>query len=77
MVFIDEYSSSSIDILVYCFSKSKLEDWLITKEEVIVEISNFVEKNNCEFAYPAQTIFLKREWDEKEIKRFKSSIYPP
>ncbi|MFY9089538.1 mechanosensitive ion channel family protein [Arcobacter aquimarinus] len=70
LVFIDEYSSSSIDILVYCFSKSpNWEDWLITKEEVIVEISKLVEKNNCEFAYPAQTIFLKKENEmKKEIE---------
>ena len=67
LVFIDEYASSSIDILVYCFSKSpNWEDWLITKEEVIIEISKLVEKNNCEFAYPAQTIFLK---NENEIKK--------
>lgn len=70
LVFIDEYASSSIDILVYCFSKSpNWEDWLITKEEVIVEISKLVEKNNCEFAYPAQTIFLKKEGEmKKEIE---------
>ena len=70
LVFIDEYASSSIDILVYCFSKSpNWEDWLITKEEVIVEISKLVKKNNCEFAYPAQTIFLKKENEmKKEIE---------
>lgn len=72
LVFIDEYASSSIDILVYCFSKSpNWEDWLITKEEVIVEISKLVKKNNCEFAYPAQTIFLKKENEvKKEIEEF-------
>lgn len=70
LVFIDEYASSSIDILVYCFSKSpNWEDWLITKEEVIVGISKLVKKNNCEFAYPAQTIFLKKENEmKKEIE---------
>jgi len=67
LVFVDEYSSSSIDILVYCFSKSPVwEEWLIAKEEVMVEISKLVEKNNCAFAYPAQTIFLKNDNETKE-----------
>ncbi|MBD3830536.1 MAG: mechanosensitive ion channel family protein, partial [Arcobacter sp.] len=62
LVFIDEYSSSSIDILIYCFSKSPVwEEWLETKEEVIIEIAKLVEKNNCEFAYPTQTLHLKNE----------------
>ena len=70
LVFIDEYSSSSIDILVYCFSKSPVwEEWLIAKEEVMIEIAKLVEKNNCSFAYPAQTIFFKHdELNNKKIE---------
>ncbi|MDD2888130.1 MAG: mechanosensitive ion channel family protein [Aliarcobacter sp.] len=62
LVFIDEFGSSSINILVYCFSKSpNWEEWLDTKEDVIIEISKLVEKNNCEFAYPTQAILLRKE----------------
>ena len=64
LVFIDEFGTSSINILVYCFSKSPMwEDWLDTKEEVMIEISKLVEKNSCEFAYPTQAILIKK--DEK------------
>ena len=64
LVFIDEFGASSINILVYCFSKSPMwEDWLDTKEEVMIEISKLVEKNSCEFAYPTQAILIKK--DEK------------
>ncbi|RXJ91755.1 hypothetical protein CRV01_01295 [Arcobacter sp. CECT 8983] len=60
LVYIDEFSSSSINILVYCFSKNpSWEEWLKTKEEVIIKISELVHKNNCQFAYPTQTLFLK------------------
>jgi MscS family membrane protein len=62
LVFIDEFNSSSIDILVYCFSKSpNWEEWLDTKEDVMIEISKLVEKNHCAFAYPTQAIVLRKE----------------
>ena len=68
LVFIDEFSSSSINILVYCFSKSPVwEDWLEAKEDVIIEITKLVEKNNCQFAYPTQTLHLKNEKEIEEI----------
>ncbi|MFV0562966.1 mechanosensitive ion channel family protein [Malaciobacter mytili] len=62
LVYIDEYASSSINILVYCFSRSPVwEEWLETKQDVIVKISQLVEKNNCAFAFPTQTIYLEKE----------------
>lgn len=65
LVFVDEYNSSSIDIMIYCFSKSPdWETWLEVKEDVIVKINDLVIKNNCEFAYPSQTVYLENE--EKE-----------
>ncbi len=65
LVYIDEYGASSINILIYCFSRSPVwEDWLAAKENVIVKIHELVAKNNCEFAYPSQTLFLKKVEDE-------------
>ncbi len=73
LVFIDEFSPSSIDILIYCFSKSPAwEDWLETKEDIMIKISKLVKKNHCDFAYPTQSIVVKKEDDElgkiEEIK---------
>ena len=73
LVFIDEFSPSSIDILIYCFSKSPAwEDWLETKEDIMIKISKLVKKNHCDFAYPTQSIVVKKEEDElgkiEEIK---------
>lgn len=68
LVFIDEFGASSINILVYCFSKSPMwEDWLDTKEEVIIEIAKLVEKNSCEFAYPTQAILIKKDEKIEEL----------
>ena len=64
LVYIDEFGATSINILVYCFSRSPVwEDWLDTKEDVMIKIARLVEKNHCEFAYPTQVVHLKK--DEK------------
>ena len=61
LVYIDEYTTSSINILIYCFSKSpNWEDWLATKQDIIVKVSQLVNKNNCSFAFPTQTIHLEK-----------------
>ena len=62
LVYIDEYDASSINILVYCFSRSpNWETWLEVKEDVIVKMSDLVYKNNCDFAFPTQSILLHKE----------------
>jgi len=62
LVYIDEYGDSSINILVYCFSRSPIwEDWLETKQDIIIKISDLVEKNHCSFAFPTQTIHIEKE----------------
>ncbi len=70
LVYVDEYSSSSINIMVYCFGKNpSWEEWLKTKEDVIVKIAELVKKNNCEFAYPTQTLWMKNnEISDSELK---------
>ena len=61
LVYVDEYNSSSIDILVYCFSKTtNWEEWLKVKEEVLYKIWDIIENNNLEFAYPTQKVFLDK-----------------
>jgi MscS family membrane protein len=61
LVYIDEYAASSINILIYCFSKSpNWEDWLATKQDIIIKVSQLVNKNNCSFAFPTQTIHLEK-----------------
>ena len=62
LVYIDEYDASSINILIYCFSRSpNWEDWLGVKENVIVRINELVLKNSCDFAFPTQSIILGKE----------------
>ena len=56
---------SSINILVYCFSRTVVwEEWLEVKEDVMFKIAEIMAKNNLEFAYPSLTIHQAE--DEKE-----------
>jgi MscS family membrane protein len=58
LVYLDEFSDSSINILVYCFSKSvRWEDWLRVKQDVMEKIMIILEENNLEFAFPSLSIY--------------------
>lgn len=53
LVFLDRYNDFSIDILIYCFSKTvNWAKWLEVKQDVMFKIAEILEKNNLSFAYP-------------------------
>jgi len=57
LVYLDEFSDSSINILVYAFSKSTVwNDWLKTKEDVMYQMMEILERNHLEFAFPTVTL---------------------
>ncbi|HEY9128974.1 MAG TPA: mechanosensitive ion channel family protein [Sulfurovum sp.] len=63
LVYLDEFADSSINILVYCFSRSVVwHEWLEVKEDVMFKIAEILKKNNLEFAYPT----LKLHHADKE-----------
>ena len=62
IVRIDQFSASSIDLLVRCFIKTNdYNDWLIAKENLAINIKKIVEKNNAAFAFPSQSIYIEKE----------------
>jgi len=57
MVYLDEFGSSSIDIMLYCFSRSVVwGEWHEVKEDVLFRIAEIVRANGLAFAYPTMTI---------------------
>ncbi|WP_104697089.1 MULTISPECIES: mechanosensitive ion channel family protein [unclassified Helicobacter] len=59
-VVLDTFEDSSINILVYCFSKSVVwGEFLNIKEDVMFKIMSIVEKNNLSFAFPSQSIYVE------------------
>lgn len=60
-VVLNELSDSSIDILVYCFSKAiSYGEFLLTKEEILLEIMRIVESMGLSFAFPSQSVYIEQ-----------------
>lgn len=62
LVYLDRYNEYSIDILIYCFSKTvNWAKWLEVKQDVMFEIAAILEKNNLSFAYPTNVQINRNE----------------
>lgn len=58
-VFIDKLSDSSIDIMIYCFTKTTAwGEWLALKETFALELKQIVESEGAAFAFPSRSIYL-------------------
>lgn len=57
---IDRFSDSSIDILIYCFTKTTVwGEWLAIKETLACEIKRIVETAGASFAFPSQSVYVE------------------
>jgi MscS family membrane protein len=57
MVYLDAFDDSSINILIYAFTKSTVwQEWLETKEDVMYKLMEIIERNHLAFAFPTVTI---------------------
>ena len=57
---LEKFNDSSIDILIYCFTKTNnWEKYLKIKEDLAVFIKNNVEEINLSFAFPSQSLYLE------------------
>ena len=70
LVYMDEFADSSINILIYCFSRSVVwQEWLSVKEDVMYKVAEILKKHNLDFAYPAMTVHLTKEQGKDEEKK--------
>ncbi len=62
---IDRFSNSSIDIMVYCFTRTTVwGEWLAEKERLAYRIKEIVEGAGTAFAFPSRSIYLAAEGAE-------------
>jgi small-conductance mechanosensitive channel len=67
LVYLDALGDSSIDILIYCFSKTvDWEGWLQVKQDVIFRCCAIVEANGLSIAFPSQTLYLRQDSRQAE-----------
>jgi MscS family membrane protein len=63
---IDKFSDSSIDIMVYCFTKTTVwGEWLELKEQLAYKIKEIVEGAGTSFAFPSRSIYMEKTGPEK------------
>lgn len=57
-----EFGASSLDVQVYCFSRTAVwTEWLAAKEDLMLRIMAIVEELGLEFAYPSRTVYLRQD----------------
>lgn len=57
---IDRFSDSSIDIMVYCFTKTtEWGRWLEIKETLACRIKQIIEEAGSAFAFPSQSLYVE------------------
>lgn len=57
---IDSFGASSIDIMVYCFTKTTVwGEWLTVKEALAYRIKQIVEGAGTGFAFPSRSIYVE------------------
>ena len=57
---IDRFSNSSIDIMLYCFTKTtNWGEWLEIKEQLAFHIKQIVEGAGSGFAFPSQSLYIE------------------
>ena len=59
MVRFDEFAPSSLNFLIYCFTKTiNWADYLLAQQDVYLKTIEIIEKNGAELAFPTTTLHL-------------------
>ena len=59
-VFVDSFGVSSIDIMLYCFTKTTIwGEWLRVKERLAYRVKEIVEGHGVGFAFPSTSLYVE------------------
>ncbi len=59
-VFLNAFGGSSIDIMLYCFTKTTVwGEWLAVKETLGYKIKEIVEQHGASFAFPSTSLYVE------------------
>jgi len=73
---IDSFNDSSIDIMLYCFTRTRVwGEWLEIKERLAYKVKEIVEGAGTGFAFPSRSLYLETLPDAPEV--FPYSARPP
>lgn len=73
---IDSFGESSINVMVYCFTRTTdWSEWLRIKENLVYTITSIVDQAGSGFAFPSQSVYL--ESVPKGVELFPATPVPP
>jgi MscS family membrane protein len=59
---VDNFNNSSIDLMIYCFTKTTIwKEWLEIKEGLALEVKKIVEKSGTDFAFPSRSVYIEKD----------------
>lgn len=59
-VFLDSFGDSSINIMLYCFTKTTVwGEWLSAKQDLAYAVKEIVERNGAGFAFPSTSLYVE------------------
>ncbi|NVJ98646.1 MAG: mechanosensitive ion channel family protein [Alphaproteobacteria bacterium] len=74
---IDQFSASSIDILLYAFTRTtNWLEWLAIKEKLLLEIKKIVEEAGTGFAFPSRSLYIETMPGDFEVAPVHSANTP-
>lgn len=60
-IVLEEFAGSSINILVYCFSKTTIwGEWLQVRQEIMLNIMDILKQHGLSFAFPSQSLYIEK-----------------
>ena len=59
-VFVDAFDASSINIMLYCFTRTtEWGEWLACKERLAYKVKDIVEGHGVAFAFPSTSLYVE------------------
>lgn len=75
---IDSFNDSSIDIMLYCFTRTtNWGEWLEVKEKLAYKVKDIVEAAGTGFAFPSQSVYLESMPVSHEVGSDKPEAFMP
>ena len=69
MVNFDRFAASSLDIMIYCFTKTIVwAEYHEIKQDVLVKTMEIIASHGAEIAFPTSTVYLMNEPDIEKME---------
>lgn len=77
LVYVDRFSESSIDLMLYCFTKTiAWAEWMEIKQALACKIKEIVEEEGAEFAFPSRSVYFEATDRKPPAEPANPSIIP-